>query len=309
MKRTTGFLTSMLTALFIAYTLSLSPSAVLAVENGGYVNPQLLVSTEWLAQHMNDPGVKILDRQDIDPPDDIYSKGHIPNSIRMPTSAIKGMKGDIKEMLILKDLVTFLGANGVTAADHIILAGNAARLPATSRVFWALEIIGHKKASILDGGIDKWKAENRPLTTEPAKVAAVTYKSAGLDRERFMAGDELLGYLGLFDELGIMVVDSRVPDEFKGLKMSRESDKLGHIPGATNLFFMAVLTGNFKEYAAAAEIEKVFKSKNITPDKNVVFTCVSGCFGTSLYSQFQFRYEPERQAVAGEFRPHVWTGG
>jgi thiosulfate/3-mercaptopyruvate sulfurtransferase len=83
--------------------------------------------------------------------------------------------------------------------------------------------------------------------------------------------------------MGVMVVDSRAPDEFKGLKMSRESDKLGHIPGATNLFFMAVLTGNFKEYASAAEIEKVFKSKNITPEKNVVFTCVSGCFGTSLY--------------------------
>ena len=283
MKRTTLFRSLMLVATFTSFSLPIAPSAALAVENGGYVNPQLLVSTEWLAQHMNDPGVKILDRQDIDPPDDIYSKGHIPGSIRMPTSAIKGMKGDIKEMLILKDLVTFLGANGVTASDHIILAGNAARLPATSRVFWALEIIGHKKASILDGGIDKWKGENRPLTTEPAKVAAVTYKPAGLDRERFMAGDELLGYLGLFDELGIMVVDSRAPDEFKGLKMSRESDKLGHIPGATNLFFMAVLTGTFKEYAPAAEIEKLFKSKNITPDKNVVFTCVSGCFGTSLY--------------------------
>jgi len=272
-----------ITAVCVAVSFTVTPSAVLAVENGGYINPQLLVSTEWLAHHLNDPGVKILDRQDIDPPDDIYSTGHIPNSIRMPTSAIKGLKGDIKEMLILKDLVAFLGANGVTASDHIILAGNAARLPATSRVFWALEIIGHKKASILDGGIDKWKAENRPLTTEPAKVAAVPYKPAGLDRERFMAGDELFGYLGLFDELRIMVVDSRAPDEFKGLKMSRESDKLGHIPGATNLFFMAVLTGNFKEYASAAEIEKVFKSKNITPDKNVVFTCVSGCFGTSLY--------------------------
>ena len=218
MKRVPGFIGLAIAAVCVSTALVLAPGAVLGVENGGYFNPQLLVSTEWLAQHMNDPGVKILDRQDIDPPDDIYSKGHIPGSIRMPTSAIKGMKGDIKEMLILKDLVTFLGANGVTAADHIILAGDAARLPATSRVFWALEIIGHKKASILDGGIDKWKAENRPHTTEPAKVAAVAYKPAGLDRERFMAGDELLGHLGLFDELGIMVVDSRAPDEFKGLK-------------------------------------------------------------------------------------------
>jgi thiosulfate/3-mercaptopyruvate sulfurtransferase len=190
----------MIFAVGIAVSFAGAPSAALAIENGGYVNPQLLVSTEWLAQHMNDPGVKILDRQDIDPPDDIYSKGHIPNSIRMSTSAIKGMKGDIKEMLILMDLVAFLSANGVTASDHIILAGSAGRLPATSRVFWALEILGHQQASILDGGIDKWKAEQRPLSTEPPKVAAATYKPAGLDRERFMAGDELLGYLGLFDE-------------------------------------------------------------------------------------------------------------
>lgn len=283
MRRAAGFFALVTAAFFVSVAFAVAPSALLAVENGGYANPQFLVTTEWLAQHLNDPGVKILDRQDIDPPDDIYAKGHVPNSIRMPTSGVKGMKGDIREMLVLKDLVAFLGASGVSASDHIVLVGLAGRLPATSRVFWALEILGHKRASILDGGIDKWKAEKRPLSTEPAKVAAVAYKPAQLDRERFMAGDELLGYLGLFDELGVMVVDSRAPDEFKGLKMSRESDKLGHIPGAVNLFFMAVLTGDFKEFAPAEQLKKVFAAKGITPDKNVVFTCVSGCFGTSLY--------------------------
>lgn len=283
MKRISAFFALVIATVCVSISCAIAPSAVLAVENGGYVNPQFLVTTEWLAQHLNDPDVKILDRQDIDPPDDIFSKGHIPTSIRMPTSAVKGMKGDLREMLILKDLVTFLGANGVSASDHIVLVGLAGRLPATSRAFWALEILGHKRASILDGGIDKWKAEKRPLSTEPAKVAAVTYKPTKLDRERFMAGDELLGYLGLFAELGVMVVDSRAPDEFKGLKLSRESEKLGHIPGATNLFFTAVLTGDFKEFAPADQLRKVFESKGIAPDKHVVFTCVSGCFGTSLY--------------------------
>lgn len=283
MKRVPGFIGILIAAVCLSTALVLAPGAVLGVENGGYANPQFLVTTEWLAQHLNDPDVKILDRQDIDPPDDIYSKGHIPNSIRMPTSGVKGMKGDLKEMLILKDLVTFLGANGVSASDHIVLVGLAGRLPATSRAFWALEILGHKKASILDGGIDKWKAEKRALSTDPPKVTPVAYKPAKLDRERFMAGDELLGYLGLFDELGIVVVDSRAPDEFKGVKMSRESEKLGHIPGATNLFFTAVLTGDFKEFAPADQLKKVFESKGITPDKHAVFTCVSGCFGTSLY--------------------------
>ncbi|MCG6878770.1 MAG: hypothetical protein LJE96_06435 [Deltaproteobacteria bacterium] len=162
-----------------------------------------MVTTDWLAKHMNDPNVRILDRQDIFPKDDFYSKGHIPNSIRMPTSAIKGMKVDVQEMLILKDLVKFLEEKGVSPDDHIVLVGWSKRLPATTHVFWALDVLGYKKMSILDGGIDKWKAENRQVTK--------------------------------------------------------------------------------KEFKSAKEIQAIFASKGLTPDKHLSFTSVRGCFGTVDY--------------------------
>jgi thiosulfate/3-mercaptopyruvate sulfurtransferase len=256
-----------------------------AVENGGYANASFLVSTKWLAENLNDPNIKILDRQDIFPKDNFYAAGHISKSIRMPTSAIKGTKEGIEEMLIVKDLLAFLDKNGISEKNHIVLVGRSEREPATTRVFWTLEFLGHKKISVLDGGIDKWRTEGKPLTKEPPQITPGTYKVAGLQRNLYITGEEINNYLGLFDRLNIMVVDSRRPDEFKGTEMSRDSKRLGHIPGSINLMFTQVLTGpkEYKELKPAAEIKKIFESKGITPDKHLVFTCVSGCFGTTLY--------------------------
>ena len=281
MKKVQVFFVS---GLFAVLSVFFAVSAATGVENGGYANGQFLVTTDWLEQHVNDPDIRILDRQDIYPKDDFYSKGHIPNSIRMPTSAIKGMKGDIQEMLILKNLVKYLEENGVSPDDHIILVGRSEKLPATTRVFWALDVLGHKKMSILDGGIDKWKAEKRQVTTEVPHYPKVTYAIPALHRDRIMTGEELEGYLGLYDRLGLMVVDSRRPSEFEGKEMSRSSSKLGRIPGSTNLMFMALLTGkDYKEFKPAKEIQGIFTSKGLSPDKHLTFTCVSGCFGTVDY--------------------------
>jgi rhodanese-related sulfurtransferase len=100
-----------------------------------------------------------------------------------------------------------------------------------------------------------------------------------------MTGEELNGYVGLFDRFNLRVVDSRRPDEFRGAAMSRDSKKPGRIPGAVNLMFTQVLTGGkeYKELKAASEIQKIFDANGLTRDKHLTFTCVSGCFGTTLY--------------------------
>ena len=258
-------------------------SSAPAIENGGYPNGGFLVTTQWLAEHLNDPNVRILDRQDIEPDEDFYAQGHIPNSIRMPTEAIKGMRLGIPEMLIVKDLIQFLEEKGISQEHHVVIVGRCGRLPGTTRVFWALEHLGHKKASILDGGIDKWQVEKRPWVAEVPSFPKTSYK-VNLKRDILATGDEVAGYIGSFKELNIVVVDCRRPDEFAGAKMSRESQKMGRIPGAINVVFPKILTGeNYKEFKSAEDIRNVFNSEGITPDKNVFFSCVSGCFGTVLY--------------------------
>jgi len=259
----------------------LSPAR--AVENGGYPNASFLVTTQWVQDHMNDPNVKILDRQDVFPGEDIYAQGHIPNSIRMTTGTIKGMRLGIQEMLVVKDLIKFLEENGISPDNHVVLVSRSDRFPAATRALWALELLGHKKVSVLDGGIDKWKAEKRPMTSEVPRFEKTSYK-VDLRRDLLMTGDELAGYAGGFKELGIVAVDSRRPDEFGGTKKSRDSDKLGRVPGAVNVFYENILVGdNYKEFKSADEIKKIFDSQGITPDKNAVFSCVSGCFGTVAY--------------------------
>ena len=73
-------------------------------------------------------------------------------------------------MLVEKDLLAFLDKNGVSDEHDIILVGRVDREQANTRVFWTLEMLGHKEICVLDGGIDKWRAEGRPLTKEALKV-------------------------------------------------------------------------------------------------------------------------------------------
>jgi len=280
-KRKIVFRCLMVTTLLLSFVYSSA-----AVENGAYTNPGFLVTTQWLADHVDDANIRILDRSDIYPQDDIYSKGHIKNSIRMPTSAIKGLKLEIPEMLILKDLISYLEENGVSADNHIVVVGRSKKWPSITRVFWGLEILGHKNVSILDGGMEKWNAEKRPLTTDVPGFAKTTYHVNSLNRYPYMTGEELYGYLGLFDELNVKLVDTRMPAEFMGKEPSRKPAKetLGHIPGAIPLFFMQTVTGkDYLEFKTEEEIKKVFESNDITPDKQTIFMCVSGCFGSTLY--------------------------
>ena len=138
---------------------------------------------------------------------------------------------------------------------HVVIVSRSDRFPAATRVFWALDLLGHKKVSVLDGGIDKWIAEKRPMTSETPHFAKTSYK-VDLKRDRLMTGDELAGYVGSFKELGIVAVDSRRPEEHAGTKMSRASSKLGRIPGAVSLFFPAILVGDsYKEFKSANEIK------------------------------------------------------
>ncbi len=271
-----------------------------AIENGGYPNPEILVLTQWLQDNLGDPNIRILDRQDVEPGEKFYAKAHIPDSIRMPTEAIKGTRLGIQEMLVVKDLIRYLEENGISPDHHVVLVSRSDRFPAATRVFWALDLLGHKKVSVLDGGIDKWIAENRPMTSEAPHFDKTSYP-VHLNRERLMTGDELAGYMGKLKELDIVVADSRRPDEYAGTKMSRASDKIGRIPDAVGLFFTNVLTGEtYKEFKSAQEIKTIFESKGITPDKHTVFSCVSGCFGTVLYFAARLLDYP---------KPAVYDGG
>ena len=274
-------------------------SPVLAVENGGYPRSDFLVSTQWLQDHLADPNVRILDRQDILPEDKIYVDGHIPNAIQMSRDATKIERRGIPEVLDPKVLIKFLEDNGISADHHVVIIGNSHKLPTVTRIFWALEVLGHKKVSIVDGGVEKWLAEKRTWTKEVPHFAKNTYK-VNLNRDRLVTGDELLVYLGSFKELGIVVVDSRKPEEFSGKAMSRLSEKLGHIPGAINLFFGQTLKGDtYKEFKTADEIRQILQSKGITPDKNVFFTCVSGCFGSVLYFEARLLDYPKAAVYDG----------
>lgn len=244
---------------------------------------QVLVTTDWLAANLNNPDIRIIDRQDTIPRDNFYALGHIPGAIHMRTTAVKGKKVDIKEMLILKDFIAFLEKSGISEKHHVVVMGSAKKLPAVSRVFWALEYLGHKKVSVLDGGIEKWKAENRPITTEAPGFSHVTY-NVNLQRSKKVTGEEIYEAVGLFDKMNIVLVDSRRPPEVMGVKHSRNTDEImGKVPGAKGLMFMALLQPKTGLFKSPDQIQGIFNKHGLTKDKKIYVMCVSGCFGSSIY--------------------------
>ena len=258
-------------------------SSAFAVENGGYPRSDFLVSTQWLQDHLNDPNVRIIDRQDTLPDEDLFAKGHIPNALRMTTDAVKGTKLGIPEMLIAKNFIDYLESHGISSDHHVVIVAPCSKLQAATRVFWALELFGHTKVSLLDGGTDKWLAEKRPWTTDVKSYPKTSYK-VDLQRQRLLTGEELFGWLGLFKQLDIVLIDARKADEYAGQKMSRASEKLGRIPGAVSLPFDRLLVGDsYKEFKTANEIKQAFDSVGAAPAKNVFFSCVSGCAASVDY--------------------------
>src|SRR5262245_1241928 len=140
----------------------------------GYANPNTLVDTDWLAAHLEDSNVRVVE---VDVDTKAYDEGHIPGAVgwNWQTQLCDTLMRDVIPKAQLERL---LNESGVANDTTIVLYGDNNNWFACW-AFWQLEMYGHRDVRILDGGRKKWLAENRPLTTEPAKVAATTYRASG----------------------------------------------------------------------------------------------------------------------------------
>jgi thiosulfate/3-mercaptopyruvate sulfurtransferase len=238
----------------------------------GYAKP-VLVTTDWLADHLGDAGLVVAE---VDENPDLYDESHIPGAVKLH------WKEDLQDA-VERDLVdkeTFervLGDRGIANDTPVILYGDKNNWFA-AYAYWYLKTYGHEDVRILDGGRQKWIDEGRELTTETPAPTAATYTANERDESIRAYRDQVREWLGQADR---GLVDVRSPQEYAGDLIAppgyeqEGAQRAGHIPTAASIPWATAVNddGTFK---SAEELRQLYEGKGITSDKEVTAYCRIG---------------------------------
>ncbi|HWR14486.1 MAG TPA: sulfurtransferase [Terriglobales bacterium] len=234
-------------------------------------HPEMLVSTDWLANHLTEKNLVVVH---IGPKVAEYDEGHIPGARFLPTEKIAAEKSSVKnELLATEQLVVNLEALGISNKSRVVIYTGPETATHATRLYWTLDYLGiAKKASLLDGGLAKWKSENRPLSKEATIVA-----KRGVIRPKLQP--KLIAHLddvtaASQNKSQAVLVDSRPENRYHE----------GHIPGAMPLFWgHTVASASRTDFLNLDDIRKAYESAGIKPGSKLITYCESGFQATHGY--------------------------
>ena len=238
-----------------------------------YGNPQLLVDTQWLAAHLNDRDLRIIDMRNS--PEE-YAAGHIPGAIYLSVNQIRlALRESGFALPPDYEIEERLGQLGITRETMVVVYDDQGGLNA-SRLFFTLEYAGHKKVALLNGGVTKWTAEERPLSKAAPQVSKTVYQ-VHAETQRVAAAGWIVAHLR---QSTLALVDARSPAEFRGEDLRAKQG--GHIPGAVNIEWTRNLTGD-KTFKPADELLALYEGAGVTKDKMIVTYCQTMHRGAVAY--------------------------
>jgi thiosulfate/3-mercaptopyruvate sulfurtransferase len=243
------------------------------VASDGYANAAALVSTEWVAEHLNDPAVRLIE---VDVDTTAYDQGHIPGAVgfNWATQLTDQIRRDIPPKAQWEAL---LSAAGVWPDIKIVFYGDNNNWFA-AYAYWVARLYGHADVALMNGGRKKWELEGRALTTEATTVKTTKYQAKDVDLTFRAYARDVDAYVGATN--GKALVDVRSPAEFNGdivapPGLPETAQRAGHIPGASNIPWAQTVNedGTFK---APDALRDLYAAKGITADKDVVAYCRIG---------------------------------
>ena len=249
-----------------------------------------LVSTDWLSQHLTDPDVIVLDasyylanaKRDAEAE---FLAGHIPAAQRFDIDAVSDRSNPLPHMLPSPEqFATQVGALGAGDGMTIVLYDGLG-LYGAARVWWTFRTFGAEKVFVLDGGMPKWKSENRPLETGPGKSRAAKTFTPTFNRALVASIDDVQRVL--LDKTA-QVVDARAANRFRGeVPEPRAGLRGGHMPGALNLPYNDLLDAKTGTMLPDAALKARIATSGIDPTRKVTASCGSGVtacvVGLALY--------------------------
>jgi thiosulfate/3-mercaptopyruvate sulfurtransferase len=246
----------------------------------GLSRPELLASTDWVAEHLGRPEVRILDvrwrpdgtgRQ-------AYLSGHIPGAAHVDWSTELVSRDEASQAMILaapEQVAATLGRAGVGDGNTLVIYDDTLSLYA-SRVWWSLRAYGFEAARILDGGFPAWAASGRPVSNAEVHPATASFTPRAQMRLRLTTAD-VRSLLGASD---VMLLDARAPAEYRGLEGN--SRRLGHIPGAVNVPVALTTRPGEQRFLEADALRDVLHRANVSRGRRMICYDGSGVAAAKL---------------------------
>jgi len=237
-----------------------STPSVTPIEERGYAHPEVLVSTDWVAQHLDDPKVRLVEsNEDLL----LYETGHIPGALKVDWT------NDLNDPLVRdyvdsERLQRLLRSKGINNDTTIVFYGDKNNWWATY-AFWVLKLFGIERVRLMDGGRLRWIDEGRPLTTDVQSYPAGNIIVGQRNDARVRAfRDEVLEHVKRRGQL----VDVRSPEEFRGERLhmpeypSEGALRGGHIPGAKSIPWARAIDPDSHTFRPAGELRNLYEKEN-----------------------------------------------
>jgi thiosulfate/3-mercaptopyruvate sulfurtransferase len=239
----------------------------ISLQTGSTTLADVLVEPAWLADHLNDADVRIVE---VDVSRAAYDQGHIPGAILW--NAYADLHHADYSPLERREFEELLSSSGLASDTTIVFYGYAAYLG-----FWLTKAYGHERALVLHGTRQGWREECRPWTKDLPEPVASTYLLPAVEATRLMSLNTLQATLGTGNPI---ILDVRSEAEFAGERFwpsgAREgAGRSGHIPGAVHLHadLLRTTDGIFKN---AAELRQLFQEHGVVPERSIVTYCTIG---------------------------------
>jgi thiosulfate/3-mercaptopyruvate sulfurtransferase len=238
-----------------------------------YAHPEYLVDTEWVAAHLEDPNVRIIE-SDEDPL--LYAIGHIPGAVQVDWFST--LQHPLRRDFLTKEQFEEVASKlGITNDTTVVFYGDKSNWFACYAL-WLFQYYGHRNVKIMDGGRLKWEKENRPLVKEVATYAGTTYRAKEADKSIRAFRDEVLKQSNKKKPL----VDVRSPKEYSGELISMPNypqegaTRGGHIPGAVSIPWATAVNEADSTFKTPEELRTIYEGKNIKADGEVIAYCRIG---------------------------------
>jgi thiosulfate/3-mercaptopyruvate sulfurtransferase len=256
-------------------TTATTAPPVTPIDQRGYAHPEVLVSTDWVAQHLNDPKVRLVEsNEDIL----LYDTGHIPGAVKIDWTT--DLNDDVVRDYVDRDrLQKLLRSKGINNDTTIVFYGDKNNWWATYAL-WVLQLFGISNVKILDGGRLRWVDEGRKLSTEVKSYPPGNITVGERNDEKIRAfRDDVLEHLEKKGQL----VDVRSPEEFRGEKTHMPEYpqegclRGGHIPSAKNVPWGKAVDPETHTFKSAAELRKLYEQDNaLRKDQETIAYCRIG---------------------------------